>query len=81
MRMRERLGYIKEPSHIGGRSPKDIARLGVHENQQDGRFSRAAQLTHDFFLALLFPFFLFLTTLLGYLPVPNLVERPVELLA
>jgi membrane protein len=41
---------------------------------------RAAQLAY-YFLFALFPFFLVLTTLLGYLPVPNLLDRLMDILA
>lgn len=43
-------------------------------------FGRSAQLAYYFFFAL-FPFFLFLTTLVGYIPIPNLTDRIMELLA
>jgi membrane protein len=52
----------------------------MHEIQGDECFGRAAQLAY-YFLFALFPFFLFLTTLLGYLPIPNLLDRIMEVLA
>src|SRR6266511_3514529 len=45
----------------------------------DDCFGRAAQLAYYFFFAL-FPFLLFLTTLVGYIPIPNLTDRIMELL-
>jgi membrane protein len=48
--------------------------------QEDDCFGLAAQLAY-YFLFALFPFFLFLTTLLGYLPIPNLLDRIMEVLA
>jgi membrane protein len=48
--------------------------------QDDDCFGRAAQLAY-YFLFALFPFFLFLTTLLGYLPIPNLLDRLLGMLA
>jgi membrane protein len=46
----------------------------------DDCLGKAAQLSYAFLFAL-FPFLLFLTTLLGYLPVPNLMEQIIALLA
>ena len=46
----------------------------------DDRLGKAAQLSYAFLFAL-FPFLLFLTTLLGYLPVPTLMEQIIALLA
>jgi membrane protein len=47
--------------------------------QDDDCFGRAAQLAY-YFLFALFPFFLFLTALVGYIPIPNLTDRIMELL-
>jgi membrane protein len=52
----------------------------MHEIQEDDCLGRAAQLAY-YFLFALFPFFLFLTTLVGYLPIPNLLDRIMEILA
>jgi membrane protein len=52
----------------------------MHEIQDDDCLGRAAQLAY-YFLFALFPFFLFLTTLLGYLPIPDLLDRIMEVLA
>jgi membrane protein len=46
----------------------------------DDCLGKAAQLSYAFLFAL-FPFLLFLTTLLGYLPLPNLMEELIALLA
>ena len=46
----------------------------------DDCLGKAAQLSYAFLFAL-FPFVLFLTTLLGYLPLPNLMEEILALLA
>ena len=59
---------------------KELARRVMHEIQEDVRFGRAAQLAY-YFLFALFPSFLFLTTLLGHLPIPNLLDRMMEVLA
>jgi membrane protein len=59
---------------------KALARRVIHEIQEDDCFGRAAQLAY-YFLFALFPFFLFLTTLLGYLPISGLLDRIMEVLA
>jgi membrane protein len=46
----------------------------------DDCLGKAAQLSYAFLFAL-FPFLLFLTTLLGYIPLPNLMEEIMALLA
>lgn len=48
--------------------------IRLPEVQNDDCFGRAAQLAY-YFLFALFPFFLFLTTVLGYIPIPNLMDR------
>jgi membrane protein len=52
----------------------------MHEIQEDDCLGQAAQLAYYFPVAL-FPFFLFLTMLLGNLPIPNLLDRMMEVLA
>jgi membrane protein len=49
------------------------------EIQDDNVMGYAAQLAY-YLLFSLFPFFLFLTALIGYIPVPNLLDRIMELL-
>jgi membrane protein len=71
---------VKEVWGLGGLSAKELGRRVLHEIQHDDCFGRAAQLTY-YFLFALFPFFLVLTTLLGYLPVPNLLDRLMEVVA
>ena len=51
----------------------------IAEIRDDDCLGRAAQLAY-YFLFALFPFFLFLTTLLGYLPIPDLLDRLLEML-
>jgi membrane protein len=51
----------------------------MHEIQRDDCLGRAAQLAY-YLLFALFPFFLFLTTLLGYLPISNLLDQLMALL-
>jgi membrane protein len=61
-------------------SVKELGLRVINEIQRGDDLGRAAQLAY-YFLFALFPFFLFLTTLLGYLPIPNLLDRIMELLA
>jgi membrane protein len=65
---------------LGGLSVAELGRRVIAEVQHDNCFGRAAQLAY-YFLFALFPFFLFLATLLAYLPIPDLLERLTELLA
>ena len=51
-----------------------------HTSSGDDCFGRAAQLAY-YFLFALSPFLLFLTTLLGNLPIPQLLDRMMEVLA
>jgi membrane protein len=78
--MHEHSKKAKEVWNLGGLSVKELGRRVIHEIQHDDCFGRAAQLAY-YFLFALFPFFLVLTTLLGYLPVPNLMDRLMETLA
>jgi membrane protein len=71
---------LQEVWALGGLSVKELARRVIREIRHDDCVGRAAELAY-YFLFALFPFFLFLTTLLGYLPVPNLLDRILELLA
>ena len=72
--MRERAEPGKAVLSLGGLSVQELARRVVREIQQDDCLGRAAQLAY-YFLFALFPFFLVLTTLLGYLPIPNLLDH------
>lgn len=65
---------------LGGLGVTELARRVGREIQQDDCLGRAAQLAY-YFLFALFPFFLVLITLLGYLPIPNLLDRLMDLLA
>jgi membrane protein len=58
---------------------KELVYRLIKAIHDDDCFGRAAQLAYYFFFAL-FPFLLFLTTLVGYIPVPNLTDRIMELL-
>jgi membrane protein len=78
--MRDTSEEVKQVWDLGGLSTIELARRVIHEIQEDDCFGRAAQLAY-YFLFALFPFFLVLTTLLGYLPIPNLMDRLMEMLA
>jgi membrane protein len=77
--MRERAEPSKAVLSLGGLSLQELARRVGREIQQDDCLGRAAQLAY-YFLFALFPFFLVLTTLLGYLPIPNLLDRLMDML-
>jgi membrane protein len=64
---------------LGGLSVTELGRRVIAEIRDDDCLGRAAQLAY-YFLFALFPFFLFLTTLLGYLPIPDLLDRLLETL-
>ena len=64
---------------LGGLSVTELGRRVIAELRDDDCLGRAAQLAY-FFLFALFPFFLFLTTLLGYLPIPDLLDRLMDML-
>jgi membrane protein len=78
--MRDAVEEAKEVWDLGGLSTMGLARRVIHEIRDDDCFGRAAQLAY-YFLFALFPSFLVLTTLLGYLPIPNLMDRLMEMLA
>ena len=71
---------FSEIFNLGGLSVRELGRRVIAEVQEDNCFGYAAQLAY-YFLFALFPFFLFLTALLGYLPIPNLMEEIMALLA
>jgi membrane protein len=77
---RQKGGPLLVSLEVGGLSMKELARRVMHGIQEDDCFGRAAQLAYDFLFALL-PSFLFLTTLLGNLPIPQLLDRMMEVLA
>ena len=64
---------------LGGLGVTELGRRVIAEIRDDDCLGRAAQLAY-YFLFALFPFFLFLTTLLGYLPIPDLLDRLLEML-
>jgi membrane protein len=70
---------FREIYELGGLSVTELGRRVIKEMQHDDCIGRAAELAY-YFLFALFPFFLFLTTLLAYLPLPTLLDRIMELL-
>src|SRR5262249_56973661 len=63
-----------KPGFLGGLGIKELATRVVKEVQEDDCLGGAAQLAY-YLLFAVFPFVLFLTALLGYLPISNLMER------
>jgi membrane protein len=59
---------------LGGLSVKELASRVMKEVREDDCLGWAAQLAY-YLLFAVFPFFLFVTALLGFLPIPNLMER------
>jgi len=62
------------PWRLGGLSVKELGKRVWNEASEDEIFDRAAALSYYFVFAL-FPALLFLTSLLGMLPIPNLMSR------
>jgi membrane protein len=71
---------LKDAFTTGGLGFWGLVRRVVAEVQRDNCAGYAAALAY-YFLFALFPFFLFLTALLGYLPIPNLLDRMIAFLA
>jgi membrane protein len=67
-------GLAISPWRLGGLSPAVVARRVYARLWQHDVFDRAASLSY-YFLFALFPTLLFLTALLGLLPVPKLMDR------
>jgi membrane protein len=65
---------------LGGLRIKELATRVIKEVREDDCLGWAAQLAY-YLLFAVFPFFLFLTALLGFLPIPNLMERLIAALA
>jgi membrane protein len=69
-----------QPAFLGGLGIKELAARVIKEVREDDCLGGAAQLAY-YLLFAVFPFVLFLTALLGYLPIPNLMERLLAALA
>jgi len=70
---------LKPAWDLGGLSATELGRRVFTEVQKDNCLGLAAQLAY-YFLFALFPFFLFLTAFIGFLPIPNLMEQIMNLL-
>jgi membrane protein len=70
----------KGDGFFGGLSIVALGKRVIKEVQDDNCLGFAAQLSFYFLLAL-FPFLLFLTALLAYVPIPNLMEKIFSLMA
>src|SRR5882672_525697 len=68
------------PWKLGGLTVRELARGVWREIDEDEVVDRAASLAY-YFLFALFPALLFLTALLGLLPIPNLIDRLMEYVA
>ena len=71
---------LKDTFSLRGLGAKDLFKRVIAEVQRDNCAVYAAALAY-YFLFALFPFFLFLTALLAYLPIPNLMDQMMGLLA
>jgi len=69
-----------EKGSLGGLSVTELSKRVFREVIADDCLGQAAQLAY-YFLFALFPFLLFLITLLGYIPIPNLLDRFVDMMA
>jgi len=69
----------KSGGYFGGLGIVTLGKRVVSEVQTDNCLGQAAQLSFYFLLAL-FPFLLFLTALLAYVPIPDLMEKIFDLL-
>src|SRR2546430_1032154 len=65
------------PWKLGGLTVRELARRVWHEIDKDEIVDRAAGLAY-YFLFALFPALLFLTALIGLLPIPHLLDRLME---
>ena len=72
-------GKLRQAFNLGGLRVRDLAQRVFKEVQEDNCLGQAAQLAY-YFLFALFPFMIFLITLVGYVPVPNLTQEIMNLL-
>jgi membrane protein len=70
---------LREAFRLGGLGVVELGKRVFREIQEDNVTGYAAQIAY-YFLFSLFPFFLFLTAVIAYIPVPNLLDRIIELL-
>lgn len=69
---------LKQVLDLGGLSVIELAKRVGREFSEDQLSGYAAQLAY-YFLFALFPFFIFLTALLAFIPVPDLMEKIIDL--
>src|SRR5512134_897511 len=69
-----------QPGFLGGLGITELATRVIKEVQEDNSLGWAAQLAY-YLLFAVFPFVLFLSALMGYLPILNLMERLLAALA
>jgi membrane protein len=69
----------RQVMNLGGLRVIELGKRVWGEVQEDNSLGYAAQLAY-YFLFALFPFMIFLMTLVGYLPIPNLMEQIMGLL-
>lgn len=69
---------LKQVLDLGGLSVVELAKRVGREFSEDQLSGYAAQLAY-YFLFALFPFFIFLTALLAFIPVPDLMEKIIDL--
>ena len=79
-RSKGKLADKVESGSLGGLSITELSKRVFYEVLADDCFGQAAQLAY-YFLFALFPFLLFLITLLGYIPIPNLLDHLMDFLA
>jgi membrane protein len=70
----------RQQGFLRGISTRELAKRAWRKVQEDNSTGRAAQLAFYLIFAS-FPFLLFLATLLGYIPIPNLMDRIMDYLA
>ena len=70
----------RKSGFLGGKSVGELGKSVWREVRDDNCAGQAAQLAFYLIFAA-FPFLLFLATLLGYIPIPNLMDRIMEYLA
>src|SRR5262249_48623181 len=68
------MAHRPTPWNLGGLRIRDLLPRAGHETESDEVLDRAAALAYYFVFAL-FPTLLFLTTLLGLIPIPGLMDN------
>src|SRR5438477_8632270 len=71
---------VREILTLGGLSPRVLVKRVYNEISADDVWGYSAQLAY-YFLFSIFPFFIFIAALLAYVPVPNLMDQVMQLVA